>query len=223
MTSGGDPGDDDSDDDGNVGGGGGDADGASGAVSEAMGGDDEGDDEGGGGDGGDDSEGPAAKRHKKIKTKGKNAWRPSHMRAAKGRPVGMHGGGGLLVHQHVGSCAPGPLYPTGRRGSCDFAMGYLQSKLVADHFVSTTSCAPRVFCRASQSWGRKARVVSKYPSGGCKARPDRRLRTAVSSAGWAESLGLQGRIIITAHRTLVSGTLGVRGPASRSVLTVYGS
>eukprot|EP00964_Phaeocystis_antarctica_P034842 scaffold19853_cov56-Phaeocystis_antarctica.AAC.5 len=57
--------------------------------------------------------------------------------------------------------------------------------------VSTSSCAPRVFRRASQ--GPRRPVV---PSGGCKARPDRRLRTAVSSAGRAESLGLQGRIII---------------------------
>jgi len=45
---------------------------------------------------------------------------------------------------------------------------------------------------------------------------DRRLRTAVSSADRAESLGLQGRFIIAAHRAFVSINLsiclGVRGP-----------
>eukprot|EP00964_Phaeocystis_antarctica_P016504 scaffold9114_cov66-Phaeocystis_antarctica.AAC.4 len=47
------------------------------------------------------------------------------------------------------------------------------------------------------------------------ARPDRRLRTAVSSAGRAESLGLQGRIII-ASRYTAPLCLGVRDPASRA-------
>jgi hypothetical protein len=60
--------------------------------------------------------------------------------------------------------------------------------------------------------------VGKYPSGipfgGARQGPDRRLRTAVSSADRAESLGLLGaylgRIIIAAHRAFVSGC--VRGP-----------
>ena len=57
---------------------------------------------------------------------------------------------------------------------------------------------------------------------GCTARPDRRLRTAVSSADRAESLPrLLGRIIIAAHR--VHLCLGVRGPgiaALRSIRVV---
>ena len=47
-------------------------------------------------------------------------------------------------------------------------------------------------------------------SGGCKARPDLRLRTAVCSAGGVESLNLQGRITIavpTVHAS-VSGCEG---------------
>ena len=52
-------------------------------------------------------------------------------------------------------------------------------------FTSTCSCAPRVFRRASQ--GPQGRVV---PFGGARQGPDSRLRTAVSSADRAESLGL---------------------------------
>ena len=81
-------------------------------------------------------------------------------------------------------------------------MGYSQSKATLDlsliDSTSSWSCAPRVFRRASQSGAAglsvpraAVRVVSKYPSfGGARQGPDRRLRTAVSSADRAESLGL---------------------------------
>jgi len=64
-------------------------------------------------------------------------------------------------------------------------MGYSRSRRPPSMFVSTSSCAPRVFRRASQ--GPQDRVV---PFGGARQGPDRRLRTAVSSADRAESLGL---------------------------------
>ena len=51
-------------------------------------------------------------------------------------------------------------------------------------FASMSSCAPRVLRRASQ--GPQGRVV---PFGGARQGPERRLRTAVSSADRAESLG----------------------------------
>ena len=53
-----------------------------------------------------------------------------------------------------------------------------------------------------------------------KTRPDRRLRTAVSSAGRAESLVSQRRIIITVHRTFVSGCEGPSISELRNVLVV---
>ena len=53
-----------------------------------------------------------------------------------------------------------------------------------------------------------------------KTRPDRRLSTAVSSAGRAESLVSQRRIIITVHRTFVSGCEGPSISELRNVLVV---
>ena len=71
-------------------------------------------------------------------------------------------------------------------------------------FASTSSCAPRVFRRASQ--GPQGRVV---PFGGARQGPDRRLRTAVSSADRAESLSRLSRGLpthsappVTAHRRI---------------------
>jgi hypothetical protein len=66
--------------------------------------------------------------------------------------------------------------------------GYSQpdlSRTPLSIFASTSSCAPRVFRRASQ--GPQGRVV---PFGGARRGPDRRSCTAVSSADRAESLGL---------------------------------
>jgi len=64
-------------------------------------------------------------------------------------------------------------------------MGYSQSEFFLDLCVNVLVRAPRVFRRASQ--GPQGRVV---PFGGARQGPDRRLRTAVSSADRAESLGL---------------------------------
>ena len=93
-----------------------------------------------------------------------------------------------------------------------FDMGYLQSKLTVDLSCVNVLVRPtraRVSPRQSGA-ARPCVYSSKYPSGGCKARIDRRLRTAVCSAGWVESLNLQGRITIavpTVHAS-VSGCEG---------------
>ena len=71
----------------------------------------------------------------------------------------------------VSCCASDSLSPTGRRlvgDATDFDMGYSQSKATQalSIFVSTCSCAPRVFRRASQ--GPQGRVV---PFGGVRQGP----------------------------------------------------
>ena len=50
--------------------------------------------------------------------------------------------------------ASGDLYPTGRRGSCDFAMGYFQSKLVDEHCVNDNTRP--TYVSAAPVRGRKA-------------------------------------------------------------------
>ena len=91
----------------------------------------------------------------------------------------------------------------------DFEMGYLQSKLVADLCVDKLVRPTRISPRQSGA----ARPCSTLE--GCEARPDRRLRTAVCSADRAESLVLQGRIIIAVHVHLC---LGVRGAQHRGTV-----
>ena len=108
------------------------------------------------------------------------------MRRRAGRDVWR----GWLVHQveSFELTTPSTL-PVG--DSTD--MGYSQSELLFNLFVSTCSCAPRVFRRASQGpqgAGPCSYRVVPFGGGGALQGPDRRLRTAVSSADRAESLGL---------------------------------
>ena len=73
---------------------------------------------------------------------------------------------------------------TGRRDETDFVTGYLQSKLTVDLCVNVRVRPTRISPRQSGAAGPCSTLR------GCTARPDRRLRTAVSSADRAESLDL---------------------------------
>ena len=94
-------------------------------------------------------------------------------------------------------------------------IGYLQSKLLCDHCVNHELVRPtRIPPRQSAA----AKAVYTHP-GGATQGP---IATyAVSSAGRAESLGLQGRIILSpVHRTFVSGCEGPSIAELRNVLVV---
>ena len=83
---------------------------------------------------------------------------------------------------------PPSTLPAGEgAASWDFVMGYFQAKLVDEHCVNDLVRPTRI-CRASQ--GPQCRVVPLRGVQANKARPDRWLCTAVSSADPAESLGV---------------------------------
>ena len=86
---------------------------------------------------------------------------------------------------------------TGRRDETDFVTGYLQSKLTVDLCVNVRVRPTRISPRQSGAAGPCSTLR------GCTARPDRRLRTAVSSAD-RDREGrvprfIGGRIVIAAH------------------------
>ena len=119
------------------------------------------------------------------------------MRRRAGRDVWR----GWLVHQveSFELTTPSTL-PVG--DSTD--MGYSQSELLFNLFVSTCSCAPRVFRRASQ--GPQGRVV---PFGGARRGLDRRLRTAVQQRRPGRVPRFIGAYSSSpVNRTLVSGCEG---------------
>ena len=86
---------------------------------------------------------------------------------------------------------------TGRRDETDFVTGYLQSKLTVDLCVNVRVRPTRISPRQSGAAGPCSTLR------GCTARPDRRLRTAVSSAdrdcGGRVPRFIGGRIVIAAH------------------------
>ena len=89
----------------------------------------------------------------------------------------------------------------------DFDMGNLQSEVTVDLCVNVL-VRPVLFL--SPVRGRKA--ACSTPPERCKARPGRRLRTAVCSAGRVESLVYRG----SSSPYTVHLCLGVRGPALRN-------
>ena len=84
--------------------------------------------------------------------------------------------------------------------AADFDMGDLHSKRIYDLCVDVPVRPTRAYFAAPVRQGpqasKQARKHRPLRGGGCKARPDLRLRTAVCSADRVESLVLQGRIII---------------------------
>ena len=94
----------------------------------------------------------------------------------------------------------------------DFDMGYSQSEFFVDLCVNVLVRPTRISPRQSGAAGPCSTLR------GCTARPDRRLRTAVSSADRAESLGLYkvyrgvSSSPHTVHLCLGLYWLGVRGP-----------
>jgi hypothetical protein len=136
--------------------------------------------------------------------------------ASMRRRAGRDAWRGWLVHQ-FGRCASGALYPTGRRLIGDSAATRrtlartTRSRTPFSIFVSTCSCAPRVFRRASQ--GPQGRVVPF--GGGARRGPDRRLRTVQSPAARRPGrvprfVGAYSFIIAPVNRTFVSGCGGSR-------------
>ena len=105
------------------------------------------------------------------------------------------------------SCAWG--VGTIKRSRAHVARPLLVSHLRLCVFVSTCSCAPRVFRRASQ--GPQGRVV---PFGGARQGPDRRLRTAVQQRRPGRVPRFIGAYSSSPHT--VPLCLGVRGPALRN-------
>ena len=153
---------------------------------------------GGEASGGDDSDGPAPKRRKKIKRKGGDHRR---WRAAKNRQY-MYGG-------RV-ACPPCPELRSGRPLPYRLATYSWATpcRRWSPIFVSTSSCAPRVFRRASQ--GLQGRVVPLRGVQG-KARSPVTYRSQQRQPGRVS--GFTWGVSSSPHT--VHLCLGVRGPASR--------